>query len=656
MKTTKLSRRDVLRAASVMAAYLAAPGLEAGAQYTPPPSFANIPFNPDERRSIAIVGAGVAGLAAAFVAAQAGFRVAVFEGDNRYGGRSLTVRPTDADYRDWWFDKYNPHRLFPEMYVSSYQERPDAPDPQVQTGDFAIEYWPGTREPVELFLNAGPGRIPSNHSVLINLCEEIGVRLEPYIFLSDSNLLWANDYKGEQPVAWREINYSLMGDMAQILYEAVKDGMVLSGLEQKEVLNMLKQFGDLNDDGKFIGSTTVGYMKEPGGWLTDWEVNTPVALKDILGTGFIGSGDPEQSAGSFLFNPNHILWQPTLMQPIGGMDRIWQQLLLQPIRSQALDYPEDSNFPRKDFRERDADPDLSGRRFVGDLVHLNAQCAEILYQDPETVTLSFGGYETVRANFCVVTAAPALLGGKDEAPTGAKETVGHNPDGSPIEREIMIPIPEDMKIASNLAQDFKDNLAAVEMTPACKVGFQGRYRFWEEENQIYGGISWTTMISSQIWYPSEDFNAPTGILTGAYNRGSAGWAFGKLNQAERVQAAIDGGETLHTDYRQKIYADDGATIAWQYMPNQIAGWAAETYTGQCDVYQAITTLPQGNIYFAGDTYSQTPGWQEGAVDSARLAIKSIVEGLPSTDPALYPSGSLMRCPTGGYAVQTTPAG
>ena len=173
------------------------------------------------------------------------------------------------------------------------------------------------------------------------------------------------------------------------------------------------------------------------------------------------------------------------------------------------------------------------------------------------------------------------------------------------------------------------------MTPAIKVGLQGRTRFWEEEDEIYGGISWTTTPSSQIWYPSEDFNAPTGVLTAAYNRGDAGYRYGTWSQARRIRQALRGGETLHNDYASKVYADNAMTIAWQYMPGQVGGWGDETYVNQADVYRRITNLPRGRVYFAGDTYSQVPGWQEGSVDSARLAIASILSGKPSTDPDLY---------------------
>ena len=149
----RVSRRTALKAMGAMATLLALPNARpvAFAESNP---FSTMAFDPNERRTVAIVGSGVAGLTAAYLAAKAGFRVVVFEGDDRYGGRSLTVRPSDAAYREWWFDKYNPNRLFPRMYVSSYQESDRSPDPAPQVANMAIETWPSTNEPVELFLNA----------------------------------------------------------------------------------------------------------------------------------------------------------------------------------------------------------------------------------------------------------------------------------------------------------------------------------------------------------------------------------------------------------------------------------------------------------------------------------------------------------------------
>ena len=65
---------------------------------------------------------------------------------------------------------------------------------------------------------------------------------------------------------------------------------------------------------------------------------------------------------------------------------------------------------------------------------------------------------------------------------------------------------------------------------AGKVGWQAE-RFWETEDQIYGGISWTTDVITQIWYPSSGFLSAKGALTGAYMYGP---------EAETFNAAAGG--------------------------------------------------------------------------------------------------------------------
>lgn len=75
--------------------------------------------------------------------------------------------------------------------------------------------------------------------------------------------------------------------------------------------------------------------------------------------------------------------------------------------------------------------------------------------------------------------------------------------------------------------------------------WQTRSRFWEEENEIYGGISWTKHIISQMWYPTYGFHSRKGVLTGAYNYGKAAKIFGLMSHGERMGKALEGGEKLH---------------------------------------------------------------------------------------------------------------
>ena len=596
-------------------------GFRANAAYRT--SEAILPRNFGRGKSVAIVGAGVAGLTAAYKLASAGFKVSVFEADQRYGGRSLTARPTDNHYKDWWFKKYPQARAFPRMYADRYQERVDSPASELQVCEFMDEPWKNSGyqgNPVELFLNAGPGRIPSNHVNLIGLCKEIGVDLEPYIFHSMWNLMQSDLYNGGKPVSIGQVKYSLYGEMAHMMAKVIQEACQLSGDQKsdpRQLANLYELFGGLkrinpNDPCVLIldeMSSRLGYSDLPGGWKHVGKTKPSLKIKDILNSGFIGDAqeNPELSPGSFLFNHFNIDWQPSLMQPIGGMDRIWQQLLVQDVESGALFYK------RK----------VQGRNYkVGDLVFLGTEVNSISERKDRIYLKLSGGEGDYQwrdswqaFDYCISTMSPSLLHGVLE------------PDN--ISSEFL----EGLKTFAKTGrwdgeldgQSFKDPTSN-HWTPAIKVGWQSQNRFWEINDNIYGGISWIDDIVGQVWYPSEDLTAHTGVLTGAYNRGGDAVIYSQQNIQQRLNTAIKSLSKLHPGEEDKIYFDKGLSISWQYMPYQSGGWASDTAMETPDLYSQITNFnPNGRFYCAGDTWSFWPGWQEGAVASVYCAISAIAK-------------------------------
>jgi monoamine oxidase len=194
----------------------------------------------------------------------------------------------------------------------------------------------------------------------------------------------------------------------------------------------------------------------------------------------------------------------------------------------------------------------------------------------------------LKADYCIATMAPTLLG-----------------------RILDV----------SFLRSFKAALADIYMVPACKVGWQAKSRFWEAENEIYGGISWTNHIIKQLWYPSYGFHARQGILTGAYNYGEAARIFGSMSPEERMAAALEGGEKFHPNLFERN-VEKGISIAWQNMPNQAGGWAYYKDQTENPAYLAINK-PQGRLILAGDYFSFLSGWMEGAVRSAELAVKRV---------------------------------
>ena len=605
------SRRQLIQMSGLLAGFLAATAAKPLRAQTASEQVLPANLKTNSSKTIAVIGAGLAGLTAAYRAAQAGHRVHVFETASHYGGRSLTLRPQDIAYKEWWFKKYNPEKHFPRMYVSSFAERQDSPGKGAQACHFHVPSWEGFDDPEELYLNAGPGRIPSHHTHLLDLCRELGVDLEPYIFKSDSNLLSDSSFRSGRPIQWREVHYSLIGRIAEIVYQAYKDGVVLQGYEN--VPSMLKALGNLDEKFKFKGSSTVGYVRAPGGWQDPSRLRAPLGLEEILASDLSAASDG--STQSMESHQDYIDWQPTLLQPVGGMDRIWQALLLREV----------SHGAQVDGFAKAVSGSGKSQLLLGDLVDLNSSVTGVFSQGDSCLVKVDG--KSYRFDACIVTVAPPLLGKANRVRTA---------DGDFV-------FPKSLLIDNNIDEGARKAFSEVKMTPACKVGFQATSRFWEEENQIYGGISWTTELSSQLWYPSSGFHSSTGILTGLYNRHRDAIVTSNKNISQRVEIALKGCESLHPGFKSKIYGDFAPAIAWGYMPGQVGGWADETSELQCDIYLKITNPSIESMYFAGDSYSQTPGWQEGAVRSAELAVKAISHGLKPNDPALYGSDGVMKC-------------
>lgn len=107
---------------------------------------------------------------------------------------------------------------------------------------------------------------------------------------------------------------------------------------------------------------------------------------------------------------------------------------------------------------------------------------------------------------------------------------------------------------------------------SAKVAFAASPRWWELEDQIYGGISWTSRDINQLWYPSHGINRSKGILIGAYIWDeAASQRYASLSPAERRAAAIADGERLHPGYAAKVGA--AASVAWSKVPYSLGAWA-----------------------------------------------------------------------------------
>jgi monoamine oxidase len=186
---------------------------------------------------------------------------------------------------------------------------------------------------------------------------------------------------------------------------------------------------------------------------------------------------------------------------------------------------------------------------------------------------------------------------------------------------ITTPLPVLRTVQADFTAEIRAAIEAVDYVSAVKVAFQAERRFWELDEAIYGGISWTSRDITQVWYPSAGIHQRKGILVGAYIwSDDIGDRFAAMPPATRVTAALDNGERLHANYRKHLI--DGVAVAWKNIPFSGGGWSEWGRSARSQHY-ATLLKGDGPFLFAGEHVSYINGWQEGAVRSAHYTLAAI---------------------------------
>jgi monoamine oxidase len=265
------------------------------------------------------------------------------------------------------------------------------------------------------------------------------------------------------------------------------------------------------------------------------------------------------------------------------------------LKSQLWRYLQ--NFARHQFQTTMFQPvggmDMIGKAFakeVGDVIRYDAKVTGI-QQDDHGVTVTFtdlkapAAPQQAKADWCVCT----------------------------------IPLPILSQLPVDVGARMKAAIDAVPYSASVKIGLQFKRRFWEEDEAIYGGISYTDLPIRQIAYPNTGFNrAGKGVLLGAYLfDGPNAYEFTAMPPAERVARAVEYGAGLHPQYAAEF--DNGIAVAWHRMPFTLGCAGDWTDRARAEHYDDLCRI-DGRIVLAGEHASYIPAWQEGAILSSLDAI------------------------------------
>lgn len=515
-----MTKRDLLaligRTAGATAMYMAMTSFDQAkaSHFTGPPKL----DGGAKGKSVLILGAGVAGMTAAYELQKAGYKVQILEYNDRVGGRSWTLQGGD-----------------------SYTELGGA----TQQCQFAAGN----------YINPGPWRIPWHHHGLMHYCHEFGVALEPFMQVNYNAYVHDTRQFGGKPQRFRHVFADYQGHVAELLAKSTKKGALDDALSKEDgeiLLESLRSWGGLDKQFRYVkgreSSNRRGWDKEPGGGLTA----EPIASEPMTAETVLRSGMWRAIGGNLSWD--HLF---TIFQPVGGMQNVARGF----------------------------------GKAVGNVVRLGSKVTAIR-QDEAGVAVDYldtrsGAKLSAKADYCLCT----------------------------------IPLPILAQIEMNVGAELAAAIRAVPYTTSVKVGLEFKRRFWEQDEQIYGGITYTDLPNSQISYPSSRYgDAGPGVLLGAYTGGVTGYELTALPPEERVRRVLDWGSQIHPQYKDEFM--NGISVGWHRVPWVLGCFGQWSEDSRREHYRNLCQL-DGRILLAGEHASYYGGWQEGGITSAIDAISRL---------------------------------
>jgi monoamine oxidase len=490
-------------------------GLAAGSTYQGPPKLEGA----KKGTTVLILGAGMAGLTAAYELRNAGYKVHILEYNRRAGGRAWTIRGGDT-----------------------YTELGG----ETQHCGFAKgEYF-----------NPGPWRIPFHHQGVLSYARRLGVALQPFVQVNYNAYVHSSKMFDGKPQRYRHLQSDFQGHVAELLSKVTSQGALdatLTNEDRQKLLEGLRHWGALDGDYRYrageASSNHRGFDIDPGGGLMPAaKPSQPIDLDQLI----------RGEVWNAISTGQEYEFQSTIFQPVGGMDMIAKAIAKE----------------------------------VANVIQFDAKVTKI-EQNERGVTVTYidqakgGAIRQEKAEWCVCTIPLSILS------------------------QIDIQVGDAMHAA----------IDAVPYEASIKIALQFKRRFWEQDEQIYGGISYTDQPIERISYPSHSYGSNgKGVLLAAYTFGPNAFEFTAMSPEQRVRAALEMGSKVHPQYKAEF--DQGFSVGWHRVPYTMGCFGGWTDEARRDHYADLCAI-DGRIVLAGEHASNIPAWQEGAVLSALDAIERL---------------------------------
>ncbi|MBB5083552.1 flavin monoamine oxidase family protein [Nonomuraea endophytica] len=241
-----------------------------------PPSPSDFTLRGRASAKVVIIGAGVAGLTAAYELGKAGYDCTLLEARGQAGGRNLTLRGGDR------------------------VTETSGPAQDVRFGE-------------GVYFNAGPGRI-APWMVTMDYCRELGIPIEAFINNNANAFVHTNG----RTVRAKAARADMYGYIAELLAKATNVGQLnrkLTKDDKERLLEFLRRFGDLGPAYDYNGSARRGFVKYPA-TQNGIQLDPPGSLHQVLAA----------ATGRAITNDFGYEQATPMFQPVGGMDAIVKAL------------------------------------------------------------------------------------------------------------------------------------------------------------------------------------------------------------------------------------------------------------------------------------------------------------------------------------------
>ena len=157
-------------------------------------------------------------------------------------------------------------------------------------------------------------------------------------------------------------------------------------------------------------------------------------------------------------------------------------------------------------------------------------------------------------------------------------------------------------------------------------------RFWETDDGIYGGGTFTDLPTGSTYYPSDNavakdphVSASPAVMLASYSWGQDCSADSRASTIRRAAQRCCGiSRACIRSSPRPAMVRRTASWSWDNHPYS-SGAFAWFLPGQHDTLHRHIVAPEGRVFFAGEHASLTHTWMQGALESGLRATRELLE-------------------------------